>query len=189
MISHSVSELSSNSLPYNFAIMGMTINDRTYYANKGILIPEIKAGDTFAQLNLSGLFAKLPIGKYQIKFFIDSENGKNRTQFCNFEVVPSVEVEAVSATPWAQFAILSAKWYPDVRPEGLSFQYRKQTASEWTDVDPSIVLTDDASKTFTAEVWGLEPSSSYVSDELMITFTYDASASYEFLIISISAVM
>ena len=68
----------------------------------------------------------------------------------------------MSATPWAQFAILSAKWYPDVRPEGLSFQYRKQTASEWTDVDPSIVLTDDASKTFTAEVWGLEPSSSYV---------------------------
>ena len=162
VISHSIIELSSNSLPYNFPIMGMTINDRTYYANKGILIPEIKTGDTFAQLNLSGLFAKLPIGKYQIKFFIDSENGKNRTQFCNFEVVPSVEVEAVSAAPWAQFAILSAKWYPDVCPEGLSFQYRKQTASEWTDVDPSIVLTDDASKTFTAEVWGLEPSTSYV---------------------------
>lgn len=161
-ISHSMSELSNNSLPYNFNIMNMTAQDRTYYANRGMIFPEIKAGDKVAEINMSGLFARLPIGVYQIKFYVDSQNGKNRTQFCNFEVAPAVEVEAVSASPWAEFAILSGKWYPDIRPDGLSFQYRKQTASEWITVNPSDVVFDDASKIYKAEIWGLEPDVVYV---------------------------
>ena len=161
-ISHANSALSSNSLPYNFPIMNLSASDRTYYANKGILISEIKNGDTSGQVNMSGLFAKLPIGTYQIVFDIDSNNGKRRVQYCNFEVKPSVEVEAVSATAWAKLAFLTGKWYPEAQPEGLSFQYRKQAATEWTDVDPATVESDDQTKTFKAEIWGLDAGTTYV---------------------------
>lgn len=162
VISHANSTLYGYGLPYRFSIMDLSFYDRTAYLNKGINVSEIKDGHTSGEVNLSGLFAKLPIGKYQIRFEIDSNNGKSRTQYCNFEVAPSVEVDAVSATAWAEFAILSAKWYPDTRPEGITFQYRKQAANDWIDVDPMLVEADDAAKTYKAEIWGLDGGTSYV---------------------------
>ena len=161
-ISHSNSTLSNNSLPYNFYIMNMSNDDRTYYSQKGIKIPMIKNGDTRAEINLSGLFAKLPMGSYKLDFYIESNNGNNRTQTCSFEVVSAAAIEALSATAWANFAFLNAKWYPETRPEGISFQYRKQNSSEWVDVDASIVESDDQSKTYSAEVWGLDGNTQYV---------------------------
>lgn len=161
-ISHSVLALSSNGLPWNFKIMDLDVYDRTHYNGKGMILPEITKGAKSAHLDFSGLFQKLPMGTYQIKFYIESLNGKNRTQYCNFVIAPSVEVDAVSATCWAQIAFLTGKWYPDTRPEGISFQYRKQAASEWTDVDPNAVDADDASKTYSAEVWGLDAGTTYV---------------------------
>lgn len=162
VISHANSTLYGYGLPYRFSIMDLSFYDRTAYLNKGINVSEIKDGHTSGEVDLSGFFAKLPIGKYQIRFEIDSNNGKSRTQYCNFEIAPSVEVDAVSATAWAEFAILSAKWYPDTRPEGITFQYRKQAANDWIDVDPMLVEVDDAAKTYKAEIWSLDGGTSYV---------------------------
>ena len=161
-LSHANTALSNNSLPYNFKLLGLSASDRTWYAQRGILVSEILDGTKSAELDLSGLVSKLPIGKYQIEFYIEAHNDKTRTQYCNFEVVSAADVEAVSATPWACFAFLSAKWYPEEQPEGVSFQYRKQSVTEWEDVDPSQVVPDPLTKTYKAEVWGLEPSTSYV---------------------------
>ena len=162
LISHSSSGLSNASLPYNFQIMNMSEGDRNYYQERGIVIPYIQNGDTEAYIDLSGMMAKLPLGTYKIEFYIESNNGKNRTQYCSFEVVSAAAVEAVSATTWASFAFLKAKWYPEIRPDGVSFQYRKQASADWMDVDLSMVETDDASKTYTAEIWGLDPNTQYV---------------------------
>ena len=161
-LSHSYSGLSNASLPYNFPIMNMSEGDRNYYQERGIVIPYIQNGDTEAYIDLSGMFAKLPLGTYQIEFLIESNNGKNRTQYCTFEVVSAAAVEATTATAWANFAFLKAKWYPETRPAGVSFQYRKQASADWMDVDASLVETDDASKTYTAEVWGLDANTQYV---------------------------
>ena len=162
LLSHSSSGLSNASLPYNFPIMNMSEGDRNYYQERGIIIPYIQDGDTEAYIDLSGMFAKLPLGTYSIEFLIESNNGKNRTQYCNFEVVSAAAVEATTATTWANFAFLKAKWYPETRPAGVSFQYRKQASADWMDVDPSMVEPDDASKTYTAEVWGLDANTQYV---------------------------
>ena len=161
-LSHSSTGLSNASLPYNFNIMNMSEGDRTYYQERGIIIPYIQTGDTEAYIDLSGMFAKLSLGTYQIDFIIESNNGKNRTQSCRFEVVSAAAIEAVSATPWAQFAFLKAKWYPETRPEGVTFQYRKQASADWIDVDVSMIEADDQSKTYTAEIWGLDGNTQYV---------------------------
>lgn len=161
-LSHSDLSLSSNSLPYNFKIMGLSASDRTYYADRGIVIPSIQNGDTSAELDLSGLFSRLPIGSYRIEFYIESNNGKNRTIIFEFEVVSAVEVEAVSAVSWAKFAFLSGKWYTDQQPEGITFQYRKQAASEWEEIPAGDIVASVADKTYSVELWGLEPSTSYV---------------------------
>ena len=162
LISHASSGLSNASLPYNFPIMNMSEGDRAYYQERGIVIPLIQDGDTEAYIDLSGMFAKLPLGTYSIEFMIESNNGKNRTQYCNFEVVSAAAVEATAATTWANFAFLKAKWYPETRPAGISFQYRKQASADWIDVDAALVEADDKSKTYTAEIWGLSPNTQYV---------------------------
>ncbi|MBR5103916.1 MAG: PCMD domain-containing protein [Bacteroidales bacterium] len=161
-LSHANSDLSNNSLPYNFKMMNMTASDRTWYALRGILVSEILDGARSATLDLSGLVSKLPIGVYRIEFYIEAHDGRTRTQYCNFEVVSAADVEAVSATPWACLAFLSGKWYPEEQPDAVSFQYRKQTASDWVEVAADKVVSDPLTKTFTAEVWGLEPSTTYV---------------------------
>ena len=162
LLSHANTDLSNNSLPYNFKLMNLTAQDRTWYANRGILVSEILDGTKSAQLDLSGLIAKLPIGRYQIEFYIEAHNDKARKQYCNFEVVSAAEVEAVSATPWACMAFLSGKWYSEEQPEGLSFQYRKQSLSDWVSIEPDQVIADHANKSYKAEIWGLEPSTTYV---------------------------
>ena len=162
LLSHSSTGLSNASLPYNFPIMNMSEGDRNYYQERGIIIPYIQDGDTEAYIDLSGMFAKLPMGSYSIEFLVESNNGKNRTQYCNFEVVSAAAVEATTATAWANFAFLKAKWYPETCPDGVSFQYRKQASADWMDVDASMVETDDESKTYVAEVWGLDANTQYV---------------------------
>lgn len=161
-LSHASSVLSANSLPYSFPVMNLSASERTYYNLRGINVPEIKDGATSADIDMSGLFQKLPIGTYQIAFYIESNNGSNRTQYCSFEVKPSVEVDAVSATPWAEFAILTGKWYPDVQPQGISFQYRKQASTEWLDVDSEMMDVNEEAKTYTVEIWGLDANTTYV---------------------------
>ena len=69
-LKHALSALSNNSLPYNFYIMNLSNDDRTYYSQKGIKIPVIRNGDTRAEIDLSGMFAKLPLGSYKIEFYI-----------------------------------------------------------------------------------------------------------------------
>ena len=161
-LTHSSIGLSNASLPYNFNIMNKSEGDRAYYQERGIIVPYIQNGDTEAYVDLSAMFAKLSLGTYQIDFIIESNNGKNRTQYCRFEVVSAAAVEAVSATAWANFAFLKAKWYPETRPEGVSFQYRKQASADWVDVDASLIETDDKAKVYTAEVWGLDGNTPYV---------------------------
>ena len=78
-------------------------------------------------------------------------------EFCTNFTAP------VSATPWAQFAVVTGQWLTDVKPEGLTFKYRVYGTMGWYDVDPAKVklTVDEAAKTFTGDITGLEPATLY----------------------------
>lgn len=158
-------ELGGKGLPSRMELVGLTQSDIDYYSKYGIIYPQVSRGAESIRLDLTGLFGQLSIGVYSFRFEISSLTGKSRTVECTFEVVSAVEVEALAATTattWAKFVILKAKWYPEEQPLGIGFQYRKQGASEWETVDESLVMTDAASKTYEAEVRGLDAGTSYV---------------------------
>jgi len=69
----------------------------------------------------------------------------------------------VSVEPWAKFAVVTGKWLTDTRPDGLSFKYRVYGTTGWVDIDSSKsrMTVDDASKTFTADITGLDPDCPY----------------------------
>lgn len=69
----------------------------------------------------------------------------------------------VSAAPWAKFAVVTGKWLTDTKPEGLTFFYREYGTTGWVEADAEhLRLTvDEAAKTFTGDITGLDPNCTY----------------------------
>ena len=72
--------------------------------------------------------------------------------------VQSVEVTTGSVNPWAMFAYVNGEYTTESAPEGLGFQYRKASETEWTDFAGEISYEG---KTFSARITGLEPETLY----------------------------
>ena len=72
--------------------------------------------------------------------------------------VQSVEVTTGSVNPWAMFAYVNGEYTTESAPEGLGFQYRKASETEWTDFAGEISYEG---KTFSAKITGLEPETLY----------------------------
>ena len=90
------------------------------------------------------------------------------------------EVITGDANPWAMFAYVNGKYTTDSAPEGLGFQYRKASETEWTDFVGEISLDG---KSFSARITGLEPETMYefravsaqdVRDDSAVQFTTEA---------------
>lgn len=90
------------------------------------------------------------------------------------------EVITGDANPWAMFAYVNGKYTTDSAPEGLGFQYRKASETEWTDFAGEISLDG---KSFSARITGLEPETMYefravsaqdVRDDSAVQFTTEA---------------
>lgn len=127
----------------------------------GIVAASVAFGAQEATVSLTDMFSGLGIGPVPMNLVaIDTRNHYAEVPL-NFEIISPVDAEAVSATPWAQFAILKARWFTSDRPSGLGFQYRKATASTWYATTGAISYNASA-KTFTTELYGLEPETEYV---------------------------
>lgn len=94
--------------------------------------------------------------------------------------VQSVEVTTGSVNPWAMFAYVNGEYTTESAPEGLGFQYRKASETEWTDFVGEISLDG---KSFSARITGLEPETLYefravsaqdVRDDSAVQFTTEA---------------
>lgn len=94
--------------------------------------------------------------------------------------VQSVEVTTGSVNPWAMFAYVNGEYTTESAPEGLGFQYRKASETEWTDFAGEISYEG---KTFSARITGLEPETLYefravsaqdVRDDSAVQFTTEA---------------
>lgn len=90
------------------------------------------------------------------------------------------EVITGDANPWAMFAYVNGKYTTDSAPEGLGFQYRKASETEWTDFVGEISLDG---KSFSARITGLEPETAYEfravtaqdrRDDNIVSFTTEA---------------
>lgn len=120
-------------------------------------------GAVETMIDLTGLVAALPVGNYSIEFTaVDLKGHFNVFEFV-FEIISDVDAEAVAAyTGWASFAKLEGRFFASEAPEGLTFQYRKSTSGDWTELEPSQMEIDVATLRYSTVLTGLEPSTSYV---------------------------
>lgn len=87
----------------------------------------------------------------------DSVNDKSFDYSLDFT---TAEAEMKTANVWALFADLTGEYKVDNAPAGLGFEYCKTGSDNWTSFDGEVAV-DEANKTFSARVSGLNPETKY----------------------------
>lgn len=129
-------------------------------AGNGVIVASVPEGSKSVSVDISSYAGSLAIGESFFDVFMVDVNNVFDEERITFNVQSPVDVEAVSANAWARFATVEAKWFPASQPEGISFQYRKDSDSQWIDFDGSVSI-NSASRTYSAKIRGLEPKTMY----------------------------
>ena len=147
----------------------------------GVQASKVDFGALEATLDMTAFISSLEIGNYSfMTTVIDTRNAYDQRIF-NLHIISPVDAEAVSASAWAKFAVLTGCWYDAHEPDGLTFLYKKASDSEWTEYN-GLIRKNEADKTFTGELFSLEPETDYVfmavsakdRDTKQITFRTEA---------------
>lgn len=131
-------------------------------AAAGIVVSAVEYGATTASIDLTAYIANQPIGECPISVIAADVNGAYVSQDINFVLRSPVETEALSADPWAMFAVLKGKYFASTAPAGITFQYKKTADTEWNEIAVSAISTNTSARTFSTELRGLEPETEYV---------------------------
>ena len=187
-ITHDNDALVASGLPKSVELVGASATDLSAVGIQVSPSPGTKAVAAGAQgvvLDITTFVSKLPVGSYEMDFTVIDAKGHYDVFELVLEVISDVDAEAVAAyTGWACFAKLEGRYFNADMPEGMTFQYRKTSEAEWTEIDPSEMVVNAASLRYTTILFGLEPDAQYVfravsaedKETKEITFSTAASA-------------
>jgi hypothetical protein len=187
-ITHDNDALVASGLPKSVELVGASATDLSAVGIQVSPSPGTKAVAAGAQgvvLDITTFVSKLPVGSYEMDFTVIDAKGHYDVFELVLEVISDVDAEAVAAyTGWACFAKLEGRYFNADMPEGMTFQYRKTSEAEWTEIDPSDMVVNAASLRYTTILFGLEPNAQYVfravsaedKETKEITFSTAASA-------------
>ena len=126
----------------------------------GISVSAVQTSSAEATIDISAYISSLPVSSFSLGLTAIDRGSSFAEQTFDFEIISNLDTEITSAAPWAMFADVSGRWFAIEKPQGLSFQYRKTSDSEWTDYAGEI-SADDQSRTYGARLTGLEPETEY----------------------------
>lgn len=127
----------------------------------GISVSSVAEGAGHVDMDLTSYVRNLQKGSYFMEFFLVDKNGVFVENTLKFNILPNKDVEMSDVNPWARFAEARAVWYTEIRPESMTFLYRKSSEEEWTEYHGEISV-DPKTRAFSAEIRGLDPKTEYV---------------------------
>lgn len=163
-ITHSDEGLASAGLPAVSEFVGTS----TDLSSVGIVVSQVMSkavapGAAGLTLDLTGFVSGLQVGMYSMTLTATDTKGHYAVFDLMIEIISDVDAEAVAAyAGWAAFAKLEGRYFAAEQPDGLTFQYKEHSAADWTEMDPSDMEVDPATRRYTAILTGLKPSSEYV---------------------------
>lgn len=167
-ISHDNALLTEKGIPEVIEIVGATSSELSALNAAGLVVTDvpvksIDANSKNVVINLTGLIASLPVGSYGIDFTFVDTKGRYDVFELKVEIISDVDAEAVTArTGWAAFAQLEGRFFDQSKKDELTFQYRQSSETEWIELDPSEMDVNTVSMSYSAILFGLEPSTEYV---------------------------
>ena len=173
VIRHSDMKLHAEGLPYFTELVGASASQLAALSDIGISVASQNYGSANPlTVDITRFVAGLAMDmSYAFEISVYDVYNHKATLNLDFTVVVDADADMVRVNPWAKFAVVYGKWFMDEKPEGLTFMYKKVSDTEWNTVQPSAVAFDNAAKTFSADVTGLEPSTEYVVKAVSATDT------------------
>lgn len=158
-ITHDNSALVTAGLPQTVDLVA----EPNAVSRSGIVLSQVTSGSKNSAVDITALVSKLAVGSYVMTLTVVDMKGHYDEFDLVLEVISDVDAEAVAAyTGWASFAKLEARYFSQPAPEGLTFQYKKESDSEWTEVPSSSVNIHTSSLRYETILFGLTPSTDYV---------------------------
>lgn len=168
-LSHNDSRLENAGLKRSVELAGASQALLSELAGIGIVtggIVKTKAEPESAAIDFSSFLSRLQAGKYAINVRVENQDGYTEVAI-KTDVRgerPGVDIkETVMDEVWAMFAKVSSSYeILTAEPSGLGFRYRDSDGGSWKNADPATVKVNKSSRTFSAEIYGLQPSHSYI---------------------------
>ena len=162
VLTHSDATLLSAGMPQAVELVDAQPSLIATLAECGVVAEAVPFGSLTASVEITDLIGSLPLGEVSLTTTVTDTRYHYNQQNFTFNVISPVDAEILSASPWACFAILRGQWFTDERPDGMTFQYRKETDSDWTSYTGTLDTTD-GTRVFSAEIYGLDPGTRYIA--------------------------
>ena len=183
VIKHSDMKLYAEGLPYFTELVGASATQLSALSHIGVNVTAQNYGSTSpVTVDVTKFIAGLDMDnsyKFDVSVY-DVYNHMSSVEL-DFTVVVDADADMVRVAPWAKFAVAYGKWFLDQKPEGLTFLYKKASDDQWISVPSSAITFDEAGKTFSADITGLEPSAQYLIKAVSATDTETREMSFSTL--------
>ena len=129
--------------------------------NLGIETSAVDYGATTTVIDLTSYVKNHPVGSSHLAVLVYDIKGHMTRLDVYLKIISNVQADVVSVVPGPTTAVITARWFDSARPAGLGLEYKKTSASTWTQVSQSTITFDDSAKTFSAEITGLDLNTEY----------------------------
>ncbi len=165
VISHLDANLLAEGLPQVTDLVAISDESHQILKDLGVVAESVTEGAVEASVDITDFVRNLPISPENEPYtmaltVIDKDNRYARCDFV-FTIVSDIQAETVSAFPWSGFSILKGRFFSRTAPEGITFQYRKKSDTEWIEIDDEMDV-DLTTLTYSYRLNHLEVNTEYV---------------------------
>lgn len=166
IISHLDANLLQEGLPQVTDLVGVTADELAILNSIGVKTAAVNENATEAEVDITDFIKNLAISPdnetYLMTLTVIDMN--DRYARCDFEftIVSDIQAETVSViTPWSSFATLKGRFFSRTAPEGISFQYKKKSDTEWIEIEDEMDV-DLTTLTYSYRLNHLDVNTEYV---------------------------
>ena len=165
IISHLDYNLLQEGLPQVVDFVGISDEDNQRMVNMGV-VASISEDNLSAEIDITDFVKNLHISPDNEPYVmsvtvIDQYDRYARCDF-QFTIVSDIQAETVSAAPWSSWAILKGRYFSKTPPEGMTFQYKKESDTEWTEVNSDLMVIDSQTMTYSYLLNHLDLNTNYL---------------------------
>ena len=168
IISHMDVNLLEAGLPQVIDFVGMSADDRKIIDDLGITATELSSDSkaVYAEIDITEFFRNLSISNdgehYHMALTVIDEYDRYARCDFSFTIVSDIQAETGSYFRWSSWAVLKGRYFSKSAPEGMTFQYKEASESEWTEIDPSLMNVDTKTMTYSYRLNHLKNNTEYI---------------------------
>lgn len=166
VISHLDENLLAEGLPQVLEFVNITPERAQIATGLGITYSDVTAESVSAEIDITEFVKNLSISPENTSYLMSFTvvDAHDRYARCDFEftIVSDIQAETMSAFTWSGFSILKGRYFSRTAPEGITFQYKEKSASDWIEIAPGLIDVDPNTLTFSYRLNHLNFNTEYV---------------------------